>query len=131
MSLDAPEIVVVDALDAAVSGLTKGTNLFAGPLRPGKALACFCRSTGGFVPSLLQGGGQIEMQTVQVAVWSPRDQYQAGLTTARAALRAIHRTIQGGYYHVEVREADPASIGIDDDGRHGFAFNVELHGHRE
>lgn len=131
MSLIAPELVVVDALDAAVPGLTKGVNLFAGPLRPGKALACFCLSTGGPTPTLLQGGGQIEIQTVQVATWSPRDQYQAGLDTARDALRALHRTEQGGYFHVEVRGTDPAPIGIDDDGRHGFAFNVELHGHRK
>lgn len=129
-TLDPPAIAVLDAITAAGLGLVRGQNAFAGPLRPSKTLACFVQSTGGLVPFLLSGDAQQEMQTVQVQVWSPPDAYQAGYQLAQGILRALHRRELGGYYHTEVREADPSPIGKDDNDRHGFAINVELHGIR-
>lgn len=119
------------ALHNAGIGLTRGVNMFAGPLRPGKGLACFVQSTGGQVQWLLSHGAQTEIATVQVSVWSPQDQAQAGWEMAYAALRVLHATGIGGYFLCKVREAEPISIGRDDSGRNGYAINVELKGLRQ
>lgn len=130
MSLETSHTAIIQALHDAGIGLTRGVNLFAGPLRPGKSLACFVGATGGAVPAYLSQGAQVEMATAQVAVWSPQDNAEAGFTLAQRALRILHRTKIGGYFLAAVREAEPHTIGRDDSGRTGYAFNVELHGLR-
>lgn len=129
MSLGEPAIVIVNAISSAGLGLTRGKDLFAGPLRPGKGRAVFAQATGGPPPQLM-ARGQAEIRTVQVQVWSAADEYEAGSALAEQILAAVHRREIGGYYHTEVREAGPVPIGRDDSDRIGFAFNVELHGLR-
>lgn len=131
MALEGSQLALLKALHDAGIGLSRGVNLFAGPMRPGKALTVFVAATGGMVPSLLSGGAQVEMATAQVSVWSPIDNAEAGYTLATQALRAVHRRELGGYYLVVAREAEPHPIGRDDSGRTGYAFNVELHGLRK
>lgn len=131
MALETSQLAIVKALHDAGIGLTRGSNLFMGPMRPGKTLTAYVAATGGLTRDLLSGDAQTEMATAQVSVWSPIDQSQAGEDLARQALRAIHRTEIGGYYLAIAREAEPHTIGRDDSGRTGYAFNVELHGLRE
>lgn len=130
MALEASHFAIVQALHDAEIGLTRGVNLFAGPLRPGKGLTCFVQATGGAIPTYLSQGAQVEMATVQVSVWSPQDVAEAGETLARQAIRVLHRKKIGGYFLAAVREAEPQPIGRDDSGRNGYAINVELHGLR-
>lgn len=130
MDLERSYKAILQALHDAGIGLERGVNLFAGPLRPGKSLACFVQSTGGQVQWLLSHDAQTEIATAQVSVWSPQDQAQAGWEIAYEALHALHASQIGGYYLCKVREAEPAPIGRDDSGRNGYSFNVELHGLR-
>lgn len=130
MSLESAPRAIVQVLHDAGIGLTKGSNLFAGPLRPSKGLACFVNPTGGAVQWMLSAGAQTEMASAQVAVWSPPDNAEAGYDLARLAIRALHRQQVGSYFLAYVREAEPVPIGRDDSGRNGYAINVELQGLR-
>lgn len=128
-TLDPPAIAVLNAISSAGLGLTRGEDLFAGPLRPSRTLGCYVQSTGGPPPQLM-ARGQTEIRTVQVQLWTRPDEYQQGEQLAEQILRALHRREIGGYYHTEVRESGPVPIGRDDNSRLGFAMNVELHGMR-
>lgn len=127
-----PDDAVVAILAAAGLGLTGGTNLFGGPVRPqgsGVPLASvFALSTGGPVHQPYIGNAHdLTIATVQVNVRGAPGDFAGGETLARACLVAIHRAAIAGYAGCIVREPRPTYLGADaGTDTHLWSLNVEL-----
>ena len=133
------ELDVANKIDAEVTGLTIGTNLFTGPVRrksntpnvPGSvpSEAVFCIATGGF-PSIpfIDGGqkGREDRPTVQITVRSDRKDYDGGLALAEAVFAAIDMNPPAGYFDSRAVTSGPGYIFEDDQEHHMWSINVTL-----
>ncbi len=126
-----PDDAVVTKLAAAGLGLTSGTNVFAGRIRPqGSGVpfaSVFCEATGGPVNQpYLGNAADWRVKTVQVRVRSDPRAFETGQTLARGCLTALHRAALTGYTWCYVREPHPTYLQQDESGCHHWTLNVEL-----
>lgn len=131
-----PDIDVVDHIDTALGTLTKGTNLFAGPVRghdvPDAGVpdeAVFVLATGGPAPlAFIAGGSGTEQRfsSLLIRVRSDPNDFQGGQTLARSVRDAIHHSIPTGYIEAAVRETDPSYLGVTNKGHHEWSIGVDL-----
>ena len=117
---------VVDQLDG-VGGLTKGTNLFAGPRRPvdrtvGQAV--FVTPTSGDPPRHYRASTEVRYPAARVLVRSTQDTYETGLTLARLVLETLHRNPPAGYIELQSRTSDPLPLGQTEDGYWEWSINI-------
>jgi hypothetical protein len=63
---------------------------------------------------------------VQVMVRSNVDKFDEGLTTARAALAALHQKPPAGYIEARARGDRPSYLGKDSSDRHLWSINFEM-----
>jgi hypothetical protein len=142
MALPADQ-VVVDRLVAAGIGLTLGTNLFRGEVRPPKPnpaggffvphQAVFCLLTGGPTPrSQVRGntGLDIREPTVQVrtrgeASNATGDSFELAQALAEAVWKALQRFVPVDYMMITMREAAPQYLGQDDTRHPEWVNNTE------
>jgi len=136
-----PEVAVQGAIAAAaIPGLTQATvsvapfdgNLIVGPLvktADGAPVdpCVFVQSTGGpfclrFLGMTLEHKGE----TVQIVTRSAPKDFSGGMALARAVFNAIDYAALTGYYLCECREAGPVHLGVDEENRHLFSFNINL-----
>lgn len=131
-----PDATAVDVLAAAGIGLTEGSNLFAGPVRPpiegGRGSVpsecVFCLATGGpepfrFIAST--NNAMILHSVVQVTIRSDRNNFESGQTLARNVWDSLETDDWSGYIEAKARESEPLYIGIDDIEHHRWVVNVE------
>lgn len=128
-----PDAAVVTRLAAAGLGLTSGTNLFRGPVRPVgngvPAKAVFCLAAGGPAPVPYIDAaafGDTYYFDVQVRVRGDRESFAATRSLARSIRNALHRASLSGYLSTVVTESEPISLGFDGSERPEFALNVRL-----
>jgi hypothetical protein len=133
------ETAVSEALAAAGIGLTVGTNLFRGIVRPpaknaagetvipDRAVFCLCTG-GGEIQLFVDGGARKEdvITTVQIRIRSEIGAYEDGAALAQAVRGAIHLKTLPGYNDCQVREPEPIFIGPDSAGRFEWSLNVAL-----
>jgi hypothetical protein len=124
---------ITDFLAAAGIGLTKGTNLWSGPLRPDDddvpAQAVFVLLSGGPGPVDYSDGGagqSIHEAGLQVFVRSNQEAHAAGQTLARNVWGTCHKASPSGClaYSCVCRQSEPIYIGKDDAGRHVWSINL-------
>ena len=133
---DVPDKATADFLTAAAIGLTLGTNLFRGPIRPsisstGTSIpheAVFCLTTGGPAPrEFIQGntGPDMKFANVQVRVRSNVGSFGSGQTLAATVWTTLQRAVFTDYMSVTLRESEPVYLGQDDTEHHEWTMNVE------
>lgn len=134
MTMRNPAEDVVDYLNAKVAGsitLTKGTNLFIGPMRSQDETpspSAFALNTGGPSPLPYLGSGRqaYVRPTVQVLVRGPAGDFAAGEAIARAVLEHLHQQTLTGYTACFARDSHPAWLGQDADQHDLWSLNFEL-----
>lgn len=135
-----PAAAVAAVIDAAIAGLTLGTNLFTGlekPAAPDAGVphaAVFVVAYGGsdVVPYM----GQTEKLDgrdfrVQVLIRSDVDDEAGGLTMARAIMVATNRITTGlptGYFSLRSLQPCPAPLGRDNGEHYTYTVNVLTQG---
>lgn len=138
----APETVLADLIDAAnvsIGGTAaaKGTNVWDGPERPPKTglipeASIFCCPYGGPRPLPYLGTGDSFRQLmVQVLVRGVVGKFREARDTAYAAHAAVHiPTLSDGLksegYIAAYASQEPVYLGVRDDERPRFSFNVRL-----
>ena len=128
-----PDAAVATHLAAAGLGLTVGTNLFRGPVRPVSAgvpaKAVFVLVTGGPGPvPYLDAAvhGDTWQFDVQVRIRGDRESFATTRTLARAIRNALHRADISGYLSALSIESEPTYMGFDGSERPEFSTNVRL-----
>jgi len=122
---------VVSVLGAAGLSLTDATNLFRGPPLDvgGVPDDCvFVTATGGPAPQDYIDGGSgptVKSKTALVTIRAQFNNNQAGYALAENCLDALHKSDPSGWISFEVRESAPNYIGVDEQSRHRWTFNVE------
>lgn len=131
--MSTPDTDIVNHLDSALGTLTKGTNLFRGPVRPVSSYipgeAVFCLSVVGFRPLAIIGQTLSNYsKQVQIRIRSDKNDYAGGYTLAKSILTTLHFASVTGdnYYDVRVREDEPGYLGVNEDDYHEWSLNVEL-----
>jgi hypothetical protein len=132
MPVAEPDAAVADLLATAGIGLTKGSNLFRGPVRPDlfgvQNKSVFCLATGGPINQRLLGNQQgYTVKTVQVRLRSRAGDFDGGQLLGRQIRDALHGKVTTDYLAVLVREPEPNYLGQDADDRYDWSLNVELH----
>lgn len=130
-----PDAAVVTHLAAAGLGLTAGTNLFRGTMRPVAAgvpaLAVFVAETGG-PPPVPYIDAAVNGDTwhfdVQVMIRGNRETTAAARTLARNIRNSLHRATITGYLSVVAQQSAPTPLGFDESERPLFSVNVRLVG---
>lgn len=127
-----PASDVATKLAAAGLGLTVGTNLFIGELRPVEtgvpAKAAFVLGHGGPRPTPYLGIGKSYYRShVQVLVRGNPGEFQVTDALARDVLRALHTKTITGYIQVLAEESEAGYLGADEAERPLFTVNAELH----
>lgn len=133
-----PDLDIVNHLNTNVAALTKGTNLFYGPVRgqdtpdasyiPDEAV--FVLSSGGPEPNAFLGSintCEEIFSSLTIRVRSAPDDFDGGQTLARSVRDALHHQTITGYVNVTVREADPAYLGVIDKKLHEWSIGVTCH----
>jgi len=128
-------VIIVDEIDTAVAGLTKGTNLFRGPMRAVDpddssmpALACFVDVSGGEAPQVYLDGGSgenLQIPGIQIMVRSNAKNRTSGKTIADevyAATKKINET--GILLGTEADQSSPFYLGDDETGHHMWSINL-------
>lgn len=124
---------IVDVINAAVSALTKGTNLFVGPPRPQDASfpdkCVFVWDTGGPPPQRYIDGGagtNLSQAATEILIRSTQEQYQNGYDLAILVQNAVEKsTPVGALSHgCMIQQAKPNYIGKDDQGCHNWTINT-------
>ena len=127
---------VVDVINANVAALTKGTNLFYGPIRPpgnGIPNKCvFAFINGGNPPeSYCDGGAGVSLKqpNVQVMIRSDKgssDDYGGGSELANDVWEAIHdqSTATGLTYGIKCQQSGPNYLGKDPQDQHIWSINA-------
>lgn len=120
----------VDYLDGdSTLGLTKGTDLFEGPLRAVgdyvQRNAVFVHSIGGPEPQRVMTQTS-EIQRVVLSVTTRWDRYSAGNTKAQAVQNALQGASISGYLDVRSTESLPTLIGQDAQANSLFMSMFEL-----
>jgi hypothetical protein len=136
-----PEETVLALINAAsianvkVTTVTDGIldgNLVRGDDRPSvnggpTGAAIFVQEQGGQTPYPFLGVSMMHRrETVRVAVRSGAQQYDAGMTLARAAWTACHNKTPTGYYACFCRQGGPIPNGVDSELQYHFFFDVDL-----
>ena len=131
---DFPEAVVSARLDAQISSLTAGTNLFMGSERPPDPasgmphLAVFVRQYGG--PNSADMGLASSDRTfrIQVLTRGDVDGRVAALALANSCQQAVTRVqpSEPGYIFMTSNDAGPFDLGVDDTEHPRFTFNIQL-----
>ena len=128
-----PDAAVVTHLAAAGLGLTAGTNLFRGPVRPvGNGVpdkAVFCLETGGAPPvPYINAASHGDTWTfdIQVRVRGDREAFATTRNLARSIRNTHHRATISGYLSVTATESAPRPMGFDGGERPEFSLNVKL-----
>jgi hypothetical protein len=124
-------------LAAAGLGLTKGTNLFIGPMpeaglstdgytAPDKCVSV--QLTGGSSPEGFVGQGKKALlhPRCQVMIRGNRDAFALGQALAFGVFEALNQTAPSPYVSVTVRESSPFFGGPDDKDRPQWSLNVDL-----
>lgn len=133
MALSNYEEDVVDALAAGGIGLTKGTNLFAGPLRsasenfPQKVVTCMLN--GGPSPLNYCDGtaaNQLRYPVVQILIRSDPHGYEAGRNLVEQVYETLHDTPPAGYIGARFLSSGPGYIGSEDNGNHVWSLNLQM-----
>ncbi len=133
-----PEDDVVTQIQALVSGLTRGTNLFRGPVRgysdniPHQAV--FVIETGGLLTRPIKAGVldrviQERHVSVQIRVRSnPTGSSTAlvdGRTIAKDVFDALHFNPPDGYCEWRFVSSAPMYLGEDENQHHEWSMNLE------
>jgi len=128
-----PDAAIATHLAAAGLGLTLGTNLFRGPVRPVSPgvpeSAVFVLAGGGPAPvPYLDAAehGDTYFFDVQVRIRGSREAFATTRTLARGIRNALHRASISGYLSVLVRESEPTYLGFDGSERPEFSVNAQL-----
>lgn len=125
-----PDVEGDIAAALATAGVgTVGSSIFTGPLRPAgggiPVAAVFVLQAGGVNSPYLNGGVQSWREPrVQVSIRSARDDYDAGIATARAVLTALHAKAITGYTLCQAD--DPIYVRRDGEDCHVWAVNARL-----
>ncbi len=123
------------AILTGTNGLTTGTNLFNGPLRPrltsgSPAVGVFVLASGGPQrEGYLDGNAnspEIANHSVQITVRGDSEDFEGGQTLARGVFTTVHNATVSGYFHVRVREAAPLYLGINNQGLHLWTMNIVM-----
>lgn len=141
MTISAPELDVANQLATglalALGGTwSVGTNIKLGPPRdssiPGaEGVRVWCMPWNGGPPAPYLGGpeaGSLMQSQVQVVVQSAAgDDFEAGLTVARAVRNVVHtHEPTSEYSGAWALESEPLYLGPQDSGQHSFSVNVRL-----
>lgn len=128
-----PALDLVNFLDGKAAGgvtLTKGTNLFAGPMRTvdrTPSPAVFLLNSGGVAPSpnLNEYREATYQPSVQIQVRGPVGDFQVGEQLAVDVLRWLHQsTAVTGYLTVFAGSSTPVYVGDDTDQHPTWVLNV-------
>lgn len=128
MSLDASRDVV-DYISTNVSGLTKGTNIFASSMKPpggGIPVNCvFVRDNEG--PEPVRNMGQAsDMKYPNVSIILRWKGNQAGRTKVFAIMDALRGATISGYQDVKIIQSAPTPLGLDEDGNEMWQLGYSL-----
>ena len=126
MALASVEDDVVDLLDG-IGGLTKGTNLFSGPVRSADRTpspCVFVQETAGLAPRHHRGTVELRYPGVMVRVRSAEESFEAGLTLARLVVSTLHRNPPSGYIELAVDSSRPNPLGRDEKGHWEWSINA-------
>ena len=122
---------IVDTIAAAIGSLTKGTNIFTGPLRPaggqvpGKAV--FVLAQGGPGPTFYSGDAH-SLREPAVQIMCRGESGEGGLSDAQAQADAVYTVVEdftpAGSIGALVVESIPNYLGSDEQGRHLHSINL-------
>lgn len=125
-SVDTPTTTL---LAAGGLSLTEGTNLFRGPPRDGDGFAAnsvFATATGGPAPvDYIDGGSGASLKTKTCLVTIRNESFETGEALAESCWEVLHKATYAGWVAFDVRESAPNYLGIDEQSRHLWTFNVE------
>lgn len=111
-----PSIAMMDFLATQGLALTKGANLFAGPIREVSTLipnqCIFVNNSAGAEPQRVMGDSA-SFRTVIVDIRVRWDKFGTGETKARAILDAIQGASISGYLDVTPMTSDPSPVQRD------------------
>ena len=130
MPANSPETELMEVINTAVGSLTKATNLFDSPPIAAKKAnipeqCVFVFETGGAAPlPYLNNNADANMRDVQIRTRSP--DFGPGVTLAREARDAAHRSAPTGFFGVLARESAPVYLGKDDQDLHEWSNNITL-----
>ncbi len=128
---DVPDKALADFLETDIAELTKGTNLFRGPVRAAVGVipsrAVFVLSTGGLDPEAFNGElNTIQRPSIQIRIRGDREGFEDGQDLARRIRSSAHYATLTDYIDVRVADGDPNYLGQDDDGHPEWSVNVSL-----
>jgi hypothetical protein len=123
--------LVANYLDTAITGLTKGTNLFKGKVQAAggaiPARAVFVLANGGPAPETYSGSPESRRYSaLQVRTRVEQQAFGVGQSLARDIRDALDQANISGMIDTRVNETEPLYIGEDDDGMHEWSTNIEL-----
>jgi hypothetical protein len=130
-----PDLDVANFLAGSGLGLTLGTNLFVGSIRPASSSgpsmppqAVFVISTPGPAPLTFKGAGQgsLSMGMIQVRLRSQPNDFLTAQTLSRQIRDTLHRATIAGYVYVVARQSEPQYLGQDQQGNEEFSLNFDL-----
>jgi hypothetical protein len=122
-------------LAAAGIGLTRGTNLYNGPMRAQDAEgvpseAVFCHVTGGVPPIDYCDNShtpQLHQPSVQIMIRSAPRGYDAGLALANDVYEAMHSKPPSGYFGCLAQQSAPLYAGETRNGEFLWTVNLTLY----
>ena len=119
--------------DGSSGTLTKGTNLFSGPMRATSEgsvadAAVACTTSGGPAPVPYAGGvgGGLYAVRIQAMIRSAAEDYDGGIKLALAVRNKMHASTPSGYVSCLAVESAPQYLSQDDNRHHRWVLNFEL-----
>jgi hypothetical protein len=121
---------VVDLINVAVATLTKGANLFFGPMFPGvDGPACFVLMGAGEPPYVYADGGsgtKLKVASIQTIIMSAPNDYDGGLALAKSVQDALDRQVPTDCVGAMQDESMPHYLNSDEQNHHLFSCNFTV-----